>query len=41
MFRLDETHQECAKEDVANSLPEAENMLKAHEDLKVNESTEV
>jgi hypothetical protein len=34
-IRLRDTQQECAKEDVANSLPEAENMLKAHEDLKV------
>ena len=34
-IRLRDTKEECAKEDVANSLPEAENMLKAHEDLKV------
>ncbi|XP_028393281.1 spectrin beta chain, non-erythrocytic 1-like isoform X3 [Dendronephthya gigantea] len=31
---LHDTQQECAKEDLANSLPEAENMLKEHEDLK-------
>ena len=33
--RLRDTQQECAKEDVANSLSEAEDMLKAHEDMKV------